>query len=252
MSTLDKPHKFPTFASDEAQQFIRELQDRQGGSPGQLIVVDKSDAPIRWQQSRESWDESRLTSYRASVMDLVNGAPAQISQIAGARNAFDLDFADLTYKELKGLPLDLTLSDGFWRYLSVSTLFEVIDWRIPDTGKEGWLSNFGAGDNWSRCYPYKAFLRGHLKYEVELAGYPWINHDDVDFYDSHLFGRRNGRIPSVASALSQIRSSLTSSRKLDPYATIAGKYRSSHVTEILNAEEVASAITQLTEASGVE
>lgn len=252
MSTLDKAYKFPTFAAEEAREFIRELQDRQGGSPGRLSVVDKSGAPIRWQTTRESWDESTLTSYRASVMDLVAGAPAQIWKISGARNAFDLDLADLTYKELKGLPLDLTLSNGFWRYLSVSTLFEVIDWRIPDEGAPGWLSNFGAGDNWSRCYPYKAFLRGHLKYEVELAGYPWTNHDDVDFYDSHLFGRRNGKIPSVASALNQIRLSLTSSRSLDPYATIAGKYRSSHVTEILNAEEVASAIAQLTEASGVE
>jgi hypothetical protein len=74
--------------------------------------------------------------------------------------------------------------------------------------------------------------------KIEELGLPWSDIEDVDFYDSHLFGRRNALIPGVASALNSVRKELSSSRALDPYATVIRQYRGTHLTELLSHDEV--------------
>jgi hypothetical protein len=186
--------------------------------------------------------------HKGAMVALADEFPAAISTVQGSRNEFDLAAAKLTFEHLRAIAIATLMNSDFWRYLAVDVLFEVIIWRIPDSGRDSWPSNFGVGDTWTRCYPYKAFLRGHLISEVQEQDLPWTDVADVDFFDSHLFGRRNGQIPSVASALNSIRTTLMSSRALDPFATTAGRLRASHVTEALSADEVREAILRYTEA----
>lgn len=175
---------------------------------------------------------------RGRLFDLAKTFPARVSEVEKARNAFDLAFARQIYELLQVFPKNVLMSRDFWRYLAIYEMFEIGAWRYPDSGKKTWGQNFGVSGSFSRCFPYKGFLRGKLISKIEELGLPWSDIDDVDFYDSHLFGRRNALIPGVASALNSVRKELSSSRALDPYATVIRQYRGTHLTELLSHDEV--------------
>lgn len=240
-------NNYPTIEKEAGLEYLRILQSRHTEGSTPIHQVEKLDAPITWLLSIKGYNLEYVSSYQQEVVRLTEEFPASITNVRGARNAFDLAAADITYQHLSAIDVPTLLNQDFWRYLALQVLFEVIIWRIPDQGREGWPSNFGVGSNWTRCYPYKAYLRGHLISQVRERGLPWEDIADVDFYDSHLFARRNGQIPSVASALNSIRVTLDGSRALDPYATTAGRLRASHVTEVLSVSEIENALIQYTQ-----
>lgn len=222
----------------------------EGMTPRARVVRDES--LLASGNSRAEYRESIVQSMDARLRRLAEEFPAEVSAVPGARNDFDLAASKIVFEELRALPLSVLFDRDFWRYLSVHVLFEVIAWRIPDSGKEGWPDNFGVGSQWTRCYPYKAFLRGQLINEMQEQQFPWVDVNDVDFYDSHLFGRRSGMIPSVASALNSIRRTLARSVDMRPYANTATRYRAAHLTEIISPSDAETRIRQFTEAGANE
>lgn len=243
---------YPVLHPSEGLDYLNSLKEQWNPGNTPAMSVPRSQRPMAKAECPGTYDPQVVDDLRLELKTLAEQFPANISAVKGSRNDFDLEASKALYRHLKELPLAILLDKDFWRYLSVHVLFEVLIWRIPDSGKEAWPSNFGVGDNWSRCYPFKGFLRGQLIQKMIDEGMPWVDVHDVDFYDSHLFGRRNGMIPPVASALNSIRSDLTRSRDLDPFATTATRYRAVHVTELLEPDEAEALLRRYTAQSPSE
>ncbi len=197
-----------------------------------------SSTNISDRKAPHSFDPSRVGAIHEQVLSLAKTFPLDITRVEKARNAFDLALARLMFDLLRDFPPAVLMNRDFWRYLAIFELFEIGAWRYPDQGKKTWGQNFGVSGSFSRCFPYKAYLRGKLVSTIVADGLPWTDVEDVDFYDSHLFGRRNGLIPGVAAALNSVRTKLPSSRALDPYATVIRQYRGTHLTELLSQDEL--------------
>ena len=243
-------HRFPVLYPGPALELLEFLRE----STLPSARGSKQERPSRFSPSyiatQDYFDVDYLSEIRDEVVSLAMDFPESISEVEKSRNAFDLAFARLIYEKLKHLPRAALLNKDFWRFLAIYLLFEVGAWRYPDQGKKTWGQNFGATGNFSRCFPYKAFLRGKLIARLGDLGLPWKDVEDVDFYDSHLFGRRNALIPGVASALNTIRQDVTSSRALDPYARTIRQFRGTHLTELLTVEEVKEAILRYSDENG--
>lgn len=237
---MTKRLSVPTLSARAATELFDHLRD-------QDLPSDRNDRLERPNSIRPShipleagFESLTVEEITEKVFALAEGFPSEMTKVEKSRNAFDLALARLLFDALKGFPTSVLRNRDFWRYLAVHELFEIGAWRYPDQGKKTWGQNFGVSGNFSRCFPYKAFLRGKLIAKIISEGLPWSDIEDVDFYDSHLFGRRNALVPGVASALNSVRLGLPSSRALDPYATVIRQYRGTHLTELLNQEELGS------------
>ncbi len=222
-------------AASELFEFLRE----QGPAKSLSARHDrpKSLKPTRVEVP-PGFESSLVDQIRDQVLALAETFPFDVTKVEKSRNAFDLSLAHLLFSVLENFPQSVLMNRDFWRYLAVYELFEIGMWRYPDRGNTTWGQNFGVAGNFARCFPYKAYLRGKLIAKVRSEGLPWTDVEDVDFYDSHLFGRRNALVPGVAAALNTVRTSLPSSRALDPYATVIRQYRGTHLTELLDQGEL--------------
>ena len=243
-------HRFPVLYAGPALELVEFLREKTPPT----ARAQKPERPSRFNpsyiSSQDYFDVEYLLEVRDDIIALATEFPESVAEVEKSRNAFDLALARLVYEKLKHLPRAALHNKDFWRYLAIYLLFEIGAWRYPDHGKRTWGQNFGATGSFSRCFPYKAFLRGKLIARLSEQGLPWTDVADVDFYDSHLFGRRNALIPGVASALNVMRQDVSSSRALDPYARTIRQFRGTHLTEILTVEEVKDVIRRYSDESG--
>lgn len=117
----------------------------------------------------------------------------------GDAKQFDAEACMAVHEALPAEP-DLLSDDGFWRWLALGPLQDIVAWRFPPTkrrGPEGEelyprfnRQNFGVGASArqrAECYPYKLWLRGELG-QVRDGGerYRFAQRGDVDFWTSHV------------------------------------------------------------------
>ena len=128
------------------------------------------------------------------------------SQLIGLQQKFSDDTkgfdAEACVVLHKALPRDVEMlsNDGFWRWLALGPLREVIHWRFPLDSKVDERGdevpapihrpNYGVGSSArqrAECFPYKLWLRAELGH---VAGsddpYRYAKRGDVDFWTSHI------------------------------------------------------------------
>lgn len=112
------------------------------------------------------------------------------------------------------LPRDeeLLSSDGFWRWLALGPLRDVVLRRFGALGlwkdDEESLSippqNFGVGSTArqrAECYPYKLWLRAELAHTDGTDPYRYARRGDVDFWTSHIHRQSYTTNRALCSAL---------------------------------------------------
>lgn len=113
------------------------------------------------------------------------------------RKTFDADACEELHQSL--VDGDHLVDDGFWRWLALGPLREIVIWRFPakvvayNDGTEGVSppnpANFGIGASArqrAECYPYKLWLRAELGRVEEGDQYRYARRGDVDFWTSHI------------------------------------------------------------------
>lgn len=230
---------YPVIELKAAQRYLHARRQLAvpGRLPGNGALTGLDNGVVKKREASVALDDEATKAMVDELTKLAIQYPATVKAVSGSRNDFDAEAASVIAKRLQDAPVAAILDKDFWRYLAVHALFEVITWRIPDGGSQGWLNNFGVGPSLIRCYPYKSYLRGKLVNRISSLGYAWSEVDDVDFYDSHLFGRRTGAIPGMAAALNEVRASLATSQALRPYARRAVQARGVLLTEVLSPAE---------------
>lgn len=112
---------------------------------------------------------------------------------------FEAYGAATTHMRLSGVDAKTLLDPGFWRWLAVEPLFEIVAWRFPSLHP----NNFGASSaSFKRCVPYKLFLHGKISYDGSSADpYERAAIGGEDFWDSQLIAVDNGYFTSLSTAI---------------------------------------------------
>lgn len=106
------------------------------------------------------------------------------------------------HRNLKDLPLEVLTDEGFWRYMAVVPMFDLIDWRHPTLGN----NNFGLtpGRNFLRCLPLRMFLRSDLAWRLsEGKDYSLATSfkAGVDQWASHVIAQQYGCHPLLVRVM---------------------------------------------------
>ncbi len=140
----------------------------------------------------EPLDEGRVEEIKSQLMALKD-------QHADNTQAFDAAACVVIHEVLPD-ERDLLSDDGFWRWLALGPLQEVVLWRFPpgkgringtgDAAPKLNRENFGVGASArqrSECFPYKLWLRAELgRVNGEGDLYRFAKRGDVDFWTSHV------------------------------------------------------------------
>jgi hypothetical protein len=165
-------------------------------------ILDRMDAPLNERPSLAGL-ESRAGAGEPLEDDVTQQLRTALlllkEQYADDTQTFDAEACVLVHQSLPDEP-DLLSNDGFWRWLALGPLQEIVVWRFPpgkgrvgeeaDTLPKFNRENFGVGASArqrSECYPYKLWLRAELG-RADDGGdpYRYAKRGDVDFWTSHV------------------------------------------------------------------
>ncbi|GIV04390.1 MAG: hypothetical protein KatS3mg015_3220 [Fimbriimonadales bacterium] len=187
---------YPVLPPERSRETLEALRTG-GGVPSDAVVSVETvnDAP------------GDLEALGRKLRELLPGRPLPDRSRGGF--AFDVEAAKVIHQFLDRDHPALT-DRGFWRYLAVVELHQVIDWRYG--GREGRannLRNFGIGGNLEECYPYRCWLHADIAYDIaydesSADPYAWASVGDPDIWRSHLFRQNWARDRRVAKAFLKV------------------------------------------------
>lgn len=163
-------------------------------------LVDKTDRDLdRLQKACLSASGRGIDCVTASV----NEMKTAISDIRRANpalegDAFEAAAAPIVFESLQLLPIQPIVDPGFWRYVALVHLFDVVIWRHAEQGSKtfvpgGHPRNFGIGSStdFDRCLPFRVFIRGSVSSRnVQKGGRPLAGLGDVDKWASHVLRQK--------------------------------------------------------------
>lgn len=182
----------------------RRKEDRHDSWPGQEdLFVELSQ--LNGRQVKKEMNS--LVSAIGSGADVASGTVSKATELVDSfrhehedvkGDAFEAAIAETLYMQLRGLPWDVLVEPGFWRYISLRYFSDIIFFRHPAKGSKN-ATPGGADPNWgldesklNRCVPLRIFLRGLLsKRNQDHGGRPLASVGDVDKWASHVFAQPN-------------------------------------------------------------
>jgi len=114
---------------------------------------------------------------------------------------FEANANELLHRRLAALPRQVLLDRGFWRWISVTMLREIIDWR--HNAEDGVVKdlNFGIGAP-VEGLAYRLFMRADLALDVGAEDPYWLSRfPNQDLWRSHLLRQNYGRAFELRRAL---------------------------------------------------
>jgi hypothetical protein len=165
-------------------------------------MLDRMDPPINERPSIARFETKAGVGemLEADVVEnLTDGLLLLMREHANDTQAFDADACVLVHRALPD-DTDLLSSDGFWRWLALGPLQDIVVWRFPpgkgriaggnEVQPKFNRENFGVGASArqrSECYPYKLWLRAELGFTADGDDpYRFSKRGDVDFWTSHV------------------------------------------------------------------
>ena len=108
---------------------------------------------------------------------------------------FFVEASAITFSLLSDLPGDVLADRGFWRYLAVYHLYDIVSWQYPSDNGDRWGTN---GTQFVRSMPLALFIRGQLlssksAEDREIAA----RIQDVDIWTSHVAAVQYGSSPDL-------------------------------------------------------
>ncbi len=110
------------------------------------------------------------------------------------------------HRLLSRLPRKVLIDRGFWRWLSVTKMQDLIGWRHNADGDQVKEANFGIGSP-VEGLAYRLFIRADLAHDPGTHSLPtpdpyWLTRfESQDLWRSHLLRQNYGRTPELRRAL---------------------------------------------------
>jgi hypothetical protein len=183
--------KYPTIAVDDVRQVATDLLDEAG--------VDMS-RWVRWVGEGADLD---LAPIESTCQLLVTDLEEFRAGGATDKDEFEGRASSPLHQVLSGLPLNVLDDPGFWRYLAVAQLWDVVRWREESAFRKDWVAYrvYIDGRRHAECVPLRMFLRGQI---AERAGdYSLASSvpQATDLWRSHIVRVRTSYSPILAQGL---------------------------------------------------
>jgi hypothetical protein len=176
--------KYPVLEQQQAHSVLDRMDPPYLEMPSVLGVSERAGAG--------EWIGDQVIAELTSLLLDVRG---RIS----STKAFDAEACVIVHQLIPNDP-ELLADDGFWRWLALGPLQEIVAWRFPPAPRKTSdgeplpptfnRENFGVGVSprqRSECFPYKLWIRAELG-RVDDGGdkYRFARRGDVDFWTSHV------------------------------------------------------------------
>jgi hypothetical protein len=183
--------KYPTLSLDECKRVAALLLD---GQDADLANV------VKWVGTSPELDVHPIEALASEVR---NDLDAFIATGNRDKDAFEGAAAGKIHATLRQLPLEILDDPGFWRYLSVSHFWELVQWRESGAFAKGWdnYRPYIDARRQAECVPLRMFLRGQIA--LRDGGYALAAavEKGTDLWRSHIVRVRTSYSPVLAQSL---------------------------------------------------
>lgn len=186
--------KAKTLASDVALKII------QANREGKDYRLTESDTSYVGDPNGELWTDSAANRLAAILSEIQDAAHVSGYSI-GERQEFDRHASKAIHEALDLTP-DILADPGFWRWLAVAKLYQVLETRHRARGRHAGLKNFGVTGSATSNRAFILWLRADIVYDEENADPYHLSTrlSSTDFWESGIIRHRYGWAPSLARA----------------------------------------------------
>lgn len=185
--------KYPVLSTSDAGKLIELMRKGEAPNPASFAKTVGSGPRLA---------EELIISAANRVREIQAKFPAVLKYKDKNGGEFEAAAGEALHKALN-IPPEVSGDDGFWRYLAVAHLFEVVVWRHPSKvpGEFTNLANFGLGSLWDN-------LVARMWYRFEVARLPdeddpyvLCRLGDQDLWRSHILRIRFGAARHMVKTL---------------------------------------------------
>lgn len=142
----------------------------------------------------------RVKALRAKLLSLKEDFPAELRGKDSAGSQYEALGCEVIHSIL---PYDLQmLSDpGFWIWLAVTQLSDIVEWRHGGTGRLANLANYGIGNRVENLF-FRMWLRAELVKDHTSSDPYWLaKRGQQDFWRSHVLRVNYANVRALTKAL---------------------------------------------------
>ena len=145
------------------------------------------------------------------LVEALEDLRTSLGQLGGKKSKrwdeFEVPAAIIVHRAMLGTGPDVQGDPDFWRWLAVTKLRDVVNWRYVATeGMHAPLANFGIGNNLENLV-YRLWLRGDIGYTPGAEDpYELARVGGRDFWRSHVFRQGYGNCRPLVHALLRLQS----------------------------------------------
>lgn len=177
--------------SSKAQRFIH--LRREGQEPALEGFVDtKGSGP--------DYPIDHVEKLRAELLEIKSKYPAELNEKDKNGGKFE---AEACARVHQSLPFDpqVFADSGFWVWLAVTQLSEIVEWRHGGTDRLAALANYGIGNRIENLV-FRMWLRADLVCDPSAQDPYWLaKRGDQDLWRSHIFRQDYANVRELARAL---------------------------------------------------
>ena len=234
--------KYPVISPEEAERLTAEIV------AGTAVDVVNS---TKWVGSGEEIDLPSLTG--ACEQLLTDLAEFKRSDEAKLLDLFEGRASGVLHAALEGLPLGVLDDAGFWRYLSIALLWDLVVWRESKAFEKDWTDyrKYVDGRNHAECVPLRMFLRGRLAKQGSDYSLASAVPRGTDLWRSHIVRVRVSYTPPLARGLvEQVADHRITTDDLRSYAKRITRMGSNVVYSVYDEDEITEVLDELRTAGG--
>ena len=182
---------------------------------------------VAWVGEGERLDIEPLKAARREIEDLLRGP----SSVGSDRDRIEGRAAVILYAAIEDSGSDVQALDdpGFWRYVALAHLWNLVAWREPafrpssseEPVSSTRVSKYVDGKNFFNCVPSRMYLRVKCLGGLEFGDLASAVRKGTDFWRSHILRVRAGEYPPIVRAMVRRQAGVDTRLDTDPLREFA-------------------------------
>jgi hypothetical protein len=180
-------------------------------------IIDADDG-LRYLKARELDDDSvrldeitrvagsgteilaELKDLRDKLIRLKKSFPAKLKKRDPLGGKFEADACSIVHAALASVDRNVLADRGFWTWLALDWLADVLEWRFGTEGRPAQAANYGIGTRTENMF-FRLWLRGELGKAEGKDPYELAKSGDQDLWRSHLLRQNYANARNIVRSL---------------------------------------------------
>lgn len=194
----------------------------------------------------EDYPLAEISKLHAELTKLKSQYPDELGQRSREGGRFEAQACELVHRLLP-FNAQVFSDPGFWTWLAVAKLSDIVEWRHGSKARHVKVANYGVGDKVENLF-FRMWLRAEIAKDPEDKDpYRFARIEDQDLWRSHILrpGWTNAR--EVAKALIKLQADEAKRLSTDGVRELAKRLRrlrANVVFEVLDARRAARVVTE--------